>query len=107
MNEGRGADPVLVRGRGRAGGARRGFRMGTPVRDPSARSRESAGGARLVAAFPGRRRTAGSGWRSFGEYLSIKDSCYKIKGQGQLSFVQDALGNQDRAGDGPDSGMAR
>jgi hypothetical protein len=75
---------VLVRDRGRAGGARRGFRMGTPVRDPSARSRESAGGARLVAAFPGRRRTAGSGWRSFGEYLNIKDSCYKVKGQSQL-----------------------
>jgi hypothetical protein len=55
-----------------SGGARR--------RDLSARSRESAGGARLVAAFPGRRRTAGSGWRSFGEYLSIKDFCYKIKG---------------------------
>ena len=46
---GRGADTVLVRSRGRAGGARRGFRMGTPVRDPSARSRESAGGTRSVA----------------------------------------------------------
>jgi hypothetical protein len=78
--------------------------MGTPVRDPSARSRESAGGARLVAAFPRRRRAAGSGWRSFGEYLNIKDFCYKVKGARPTSFVQDALGNQDRAGGEADFG---